>query len=35
MKLSGIGTPRVLFSLHSKADQDEADLKQFEDYINK
>ena len=35
MKLSGIGTPRVLFSLHSKTDQDEADLKQFEDYINK
>ena len=34
MKLSSIGTPRVLFSLHSILPQDANDLSQFENYLN-
>lgn len=34
MKVSGVGSPRILFSLHTKANQDEKDLAQFEKFLN-
>lgn len=35
MKISGIGSPRILFSLHTKSSQDAKDLSQFEKYLSK
>lgn len=34
MKVSCVGSPRILFSLHTKANQDEKDLAQFEKFLN-
>lgn len=34
MKVSGVGSPRILFSLHTKANQDAKDLAQFEKFLN-
>ena len=34
MKVSGVGSPRILFSLHTKSNQDEKDLAQFEKFLN-
>lgn len=35
MKISGIGSPRILFSLHTKASQDAKDLEQFNKFLAK
>lgn len=34
MKVSGVGSPRILFSLYTKIDQDKKDLDQFEKFLN-
>ena len=34
MKVSGVGSPRILFSLHTKANQDTKDLEQFKKFLN-
>lgn len=34
MKVSGVGSPRILFSLHTKANQDVKDLEQFKKFLN-
>jgi len=34
MRLSRLGSPRVVFSINSILDQDESDLNQFEKYLN-
>lgn len=34
MKVSDIGSPRVIFKIISKREQDQKDLQQFEDFIN-
>ncbi len=33
MKISGVGSPRILFSLHTKASQDGKDLEQFKKFL--
>lgn len=35
MKISGVGSPRILFSLHTKASQDAKDLEQFKKFLSK
>jgi len=35
MKISGAGSPRILFSLYTKSNQDMKDLAQFERFLNK
>jgi hypothetical protein len=34
MKVSDIESPRILFSLHTKANQDEKDLEQFKKFLS-
>ena len=35
MKVSDVGSPRILFSLHTKANQDVKDLEQFKKFLSK
>jgi hypothetical protein len=35
MKVSDVGSPRILFSLHTKANQDAKDLEQFKKFLSK